>query len=214
VSLTDHYKILELSPSATLPEIKKAYRRLALQYHPDKNNNDPYAAAYFDAVKEAYETLTDAGKKNNYLQQRWYQQSTGKGFSTEIQTPVTILQRCIILEKTISLQDVHRLDEYKLAHSIDTLLNEEAVTTLKKFADIPVNDTIASLVLKISQPASYPVLQKITALLQQVPLSEKLRVRVQKKEQESLRSYKWGKYRTLFILLLTAVLCLTVYLMS
>ena len=49
--LKDHYKILELELSATLPEIKKAYRRLALQYHPDKTQDDPYAAAHFIDVK-------------------------------------------------------------------------------------------------------------------------------------------------------------------
>ncbi|MEI9910706.1 MAG: DnaJ domain-containing protein [Bacteroidota bacterium] len=60
----DYYKILELPPSATLQEIKTAYRRLAHQYHPDKNDNDLYAAAQFEMVKEAYEVLSDPRKKN------------------------------------------------------------------------------------------------------------------------------------------------------
>ena len=63
--LKDYYTILELEPSATLPEIKKAYRRLALQYHPDINPNDSYAAAQFVEIKEAYETLTIPAKKNS-----------------------------------------------------------------------------------------------------------------------------------------------------
>jgi len=50
--LKDYYRILELDPSATLPEIKKAYRKLAQQYHPDKNSGDPYPAAQFAEIKE------------------------------------------------------------------------------------------------------------------------------------------------------------------
>ena len=61
--LKDYYKILEVETSADLLEIKKAYRKLALQYHPDKNHNDPYATAQFSAIKEAYEVLTNPAKK-------------------------------------------------------------------------------------------------------------------------------------------------------
>lgn len=63
--LKDYYKLLELEPSATLPEIKKAYRRLALLHHPDKTGNDPYSAAQFSDIKEAYEVLTNPTKKKN-----------------------------------------------------------------------------------------------------------------------------------------------------
>ena len=88
MQLKDYYKILEMEPSATLTEIKKAYRRLAQQYHPDKNSSDEYALTYFAEIKEAYEVLTNPAKKDYYLQQRWYQQSLGKkdsiatGYST------------------------------------------------------------------------------------------------------------------------------------
>jgi curved DNA-binding protein CbpA len=78
VQLKDYYYILELPPSAAGDEIKKAYRRLAHQYHPDKKNNDPYAAARFSDIKEAYEILSNPLKKDYYLQQRWYAQSIGK----------------------------------------------------------------------------------------------------------------------------------------
>ena len=81
IELKDYYSILELQPSATLQEIKKAYRRLALQYHPDRTNNDRYAAVHFTEIKEAYEVLTNPTKKEFYLQQRWYHQSMGKKFT-------------------------------------------------------------------------------------------------------------------------------------
>jgi molecular chaperone DnaJ len=72
MNFRDHYAILGILPSASQEEIKKAYRLLALQYHPDKTGGDPYAAVQFEAIKEAYEVLTNPRKKELYLQQRWY----------------------------------------------------------------------------------------------------------------------------------------------
>jgi DnaJ-class molecular chaperone len=60
------YNILELPETATVDEIKKAYRRLSLLHHPDKNNNSPESATRFQKISEAYETLGDAEKKQEY----------------------------------------------------------------------------------------------------------------------------------------------------
>ncbi|KAI8083259.1 uncharacterized protein B0P05DRAFT_536717 [Gilbertella persicaria] len=62
----DYYKILGLTKSASESEIKKAYRKLALQYHPDKNAGDVKAEARFKEVGEAYAILSDSEKKARY----------------------------------------------------------------------------------------------------------------------------------------------------
>lgn len=62
----DYYKILGLSKTATETEIKKAYRKLALQYHPDKNAGDEKAEARFKEVGEAYAILSDPQKKARF----------------------------------------------------------------------------------------------------------------------------------------------------
>lgn len=60
------YNILEVPETATVDEIKKAYRRLSLIHHPDKNNNSAESATKFQKISEAYETLGDADKKREY----------------------------------------------------------------------------------------------------------------------------------------------------
>jgi curved DNA-binding protein CbpA len=63
--MKDYYKILEINFDADITEVKKAYRRLAMQYHPDKNKA-PDAAQRFIEITEAYEVLCDTSKKAYY----------------------------------------------------------------------------------------------------------------------------------------------------
>jgi curved DNA-binding protein CbpA len=63
---TDYHAVLGVPAGATLADIKKAYRRLARTYHPDKNNGDPAAAAKFREITEAYEALTDQARRNGH----------------------------------------------------------------------------------------------------------------------------------------------------
>lgn len=62
----DYYEILNVPRSASADEIKKAYRKMALKYHPDKNPDDPTAEGKFKEAAEAYEVLSDAEKKQRY----------------------------------------------------------------------------------------------------------------------------------------------------
>ncbi|AAS51809.2 ADL111Wp [Eremothecium gossypii ATCC 10895] len=63
---TTYYDILGVTPSASAEQIKKAYRKKAIQTHPDKNPNDPDAQAKFQEVSKAYKVLSDPDLKNRY----------------------------------------------------------------------------------------------------------------------------------------------------
>ena len=62
----DYYEVLGVQRNATAEDVKKAYRRLAMKYHPDRNPDDPEAEAKFKEAKEAYEILSDGGKRAAY----------------------------------------------------------------------------------------------------------------------------------------------------
>lgn len=59
----DFYKILNVKKSANTNEIKKAYRKLAKELHPDKNKDDPNASEKFSDLSNAYEVLSDDSKR-------------------------------------------------------------------------------------------------------------------------------------------------------
>ena len=59
----DYYSVLGVSRNATIDEIKKAYRKLAMKYHPDKNPGDKAAEDRFKEASEAYDVLNDPQKR-------------------------------------------------------------------------------------------------------------------------------------------------------
>ena len=93
MAFIDYYKVLGLDRSATQVDIRKAYRRLAKQYHPDINANDPRAQERFQEINEANEVLSDPEKRKRYdeygehwthaeeyeAQRRQYEQQYGGG---------------------------------------------------------------------------------------------------------------------------------------
>ncbi len=62
----DYYEVLDIAKTATADEVKKSYRKMAVKYHPDKNQGNKEAEDKFKEATEAYEILSDANKRGNY----------------------------------------------------------------------------------------------------------------------------------------------------
>jgi curved DNA-binding protein len=81
----DYYQILGVSRSASADEIRKAYRKLAMQYHPDRNPDDKQAEERFKEINEAYQVLNDSQKRAHYdrvgsAYSNWQQRGGQGGF--------------------------------------------------------------------------------------------------------------------------------------
>ncbi len=84
----DYYKILGVDKTASAADIKKAYRKLALKYHPDKTKGDKSLEEKFKKISEAYAVLSNAEKKQQYdtygssdFQQRFSQEDIFRNFN-------------------------------------------------------------------------------------------------------------------------------------
>ena len=76
--MKDYYYFLGIPQNASSEDIKKAYRKLSLKYHPDKNENDVFFSDRFKEIKEAYETLMDKERRKLYDQNLSSQQRNVK----------------------------------------------------------------------------------------------------------------------------------------
>jgi DnaJ domain len=215
LQLKDYYSILELPPSATADETKKAYRRLAHQYHPDKKNNDPDAAAQFAEIKEAYETLSNPLQKEYYLQQRWYAQSIGNRIRQQTITPVNILKQIIELEKYVSKLDIHRMDREGLFDYVQNILSDTTINTLNSFNEPAVNKEIVLMSLKAGRVLPYHLVLPFAGGLRKLVPGDELTI---KKIDQLVRHHQqtdyWEKRKVWIILLLVLLICIGIFFTS
>jgi molecular chaperone DnaJ len=210
--LKDYYQILQIQPHCTLAEIKQAFRRLAMIYHPDKNPNDKYAEVQFNEIKEAYEVLTNPVKKENYLQERWYHQTIGKKRTAETITPVSILKLSLELEQYVSRLDVYRMNKQGLSDYLNELLSDGTIKTLQEFNELGINRQIITTTLTTMKPLPLKFAGSLLLKLELLAENDEMAIReVKGFLRDHKRIFLWEKYKVLIIFFLTAIICLLIY---
>ena len=211
--LKDYYAILEIETSASATEIKKSYRRLAQQFHPDKNQADPYAVAQFHQIKEAYEVLTNPSRKEYYLQQRWYNQSIGKKKTQDAITPVTVLKQSLELEKYVSTLDTFRMDKEGLEQYILELLSNDTINKLKQFNEPDTSSQIVQITLRTINVLPPHYSKTVLSQLQVLAESNENSLRqIQSIAIKTNKKHQREKYSLLIIIGITIILCLLIFL--
>jgi molecular chaperone DnaJ len=216
MAVKDYYKILELSPSATITEVKKNFRKLALRYHPDTNQGNRYAEAWYREIQEAYETLIDSDLREAYLQERWLVKSQGRSFVTTMAlTPLFILKQAQELLEQVKNMDHFRISQQALQQQVLLVLEYEKVDILLSYNEADINREIGTLILSSIFPIEYPLIKPIIQQLNKLAAKDPgLQQLVKAYDKKSKRNYQWEKYQALLIFLVTIFLCGTIYFLS
>ncbi|KGO94983.1 DnaJ domain-containing protein [Flavobacterium subsaxonicum] len=145
--MKDYYKILGVKHSASQAEIKKAYRLLAVAYHPDKNNGDKASEDRFKEISESYIILGDFAKRNAYDYTAGHQKNyRGQNIEAGKPTPITYL----LLFKRIKDKVLHangNVDKNNLFKVVDDLLTDDTIGFLIRVQDIATNNLIIDEIL-------------------------------------------------------------------
>lgn len=210
--MKDYYQILGVKPSDNLAEIKKAYRKLAHQFHPDKNNTDPYAAAHFAEIKQAYEVLTNPAKKEYYLEQRWYEQSLGRKKASPIITPESVLKQAIEFDRHVSRLDIHRLNKWGLFQYIcEELLPAEVIEKLNAFDDKDINKEIIGLILKNLHAIPAGELSTLENLLLKVNGEKEIKLSITKAIRNAKKEHRIEKYKVVILVAVVLAITMIIY---
>ncbi|MBM3441679.1 MAG: hypothetical protein FJX89_03150 [Bacteroidetes bacterium] len=210
--IKDYYSILGVTPLSTTDEVRRSYRKLAKQWHPDQQSEDPTAALRFQEVKEAYEILTDPIRKDAWLQDRWQLRSMGKDpQGTPSPWPTDLLKACIALEQEVSLTDPHRADAHALMKRIQKMLTADAVELLVKVPEATIRQGVCLRLLRCGAHFRPALAEQLTRLLQPVAgpdaeLSAAVqRYRLRSRRRASIEMLRWP-----LLLLATALACLLI----
>ncbi len=209
----DYYAILNIESSATVAEIKSAYRHLAKQYHPDIVGDDLEKKLLFDEIKEAYENLITPSLRYLYHEKRWLLKSQGKSMAAlKVLSPAQILKDGIALEKSIYTMDRKRNHAEYIALQIGELLTDDHVAMLNQHHDETINKGIVNLIIKMIPEIPYSYCDIIKKRLAQIKLADigTTAVDMDKAIHNNKTNHLIEKYKWLVVLVITVLLLLLI----
>jgi len=207
--MEDYYQILRVHPNASETTIRKAYRKLALQYHPDKTGNSEELNSYFKKINEAYKVLSNAEQRKQFHLQYYALHH----YEPVMNSSNEILVACKKLLKQIIQQGDHINEEAIVLNIQENILNENNLFILKteenKFIQQQIHQELLQIINKLNF-VNGTVLSNI--LMQKFSFtneSEKvLLIEILKKKKQE---YNWDKYKFFLALLIAILICLGIY---
>lgn len=208
----DHYRVLEVHPSASAEEIKKAYRRLAFKYHPDTSKHGGYAEAYFHQVQEAYDILSDTTQRRRYDEERWLSGMGNRARDKQAITPQWIYRESQRLARHMATVDTYRMSHSALHDYVFLLLSDAHMAILQHEDDNEANKGIVKELLAATRHLKYGYMDAIAPRLVQLAGTDNiLHSAIYTQVKASRHSAAWEKYLPLIIIIITLALALCMY---
>lgn len=147
--MKDYYKLLNIDYISSTEEIKRAYRKLAIKYHPDKNQGDKMFEEKFKEITEAYEVLNEPAKRREYdaqYKQYYNRETRNKSAQNEEVTPSTFLSIFVDIKNKISL-NIDAINKQGLYSTLDEILSDINIKFLVTRNEVNINSQIIDNVL-------------------------------------------------------------------
>jgi len=215
MQLKDYYKTLGIPPAASALQVKKSFRQLALQHHPDKNPDNATAAATFREIQEAYEILSDPGKREEYNYKRWYNRTLKKQFNSGPVNAADVLAEYARLYNYVRTANTMAIDYDGLSYHIRQLLSDNNIALLQQAEDTGIaGRAIEKLLLPVSA-LPYKYIEPIAELLRRVAGNDHVLLeKIAFFTRQHLQKSNWQKYRVVLVVLVTLLLCWLIYWVS
>jgi curved DNA-binding protein CbpA len=208
--MPDPYQILNISTTATPEEIRKAFRKLAMAYHPDKNAA-PLAAQKFAGIQEAYAILKDPVKKAA-CDYRRYQSAPAQSQRPEpASVDEVMIAAARLFEKAPSI-DPFRLNIDQLGHELGYVLSDHTIALLQANGDVrqwrQMLHYLHPLIRHLPLPLALEVLNPLSAFARQDNLFAR---QLAEMIRELRHAYYWNKYKIWAALSIAILVCFLLY---
>lgn len=211
--LKDYYALLEVTPTASAQEIKQAYRKLAFQYHPDKNQDNAFAEAHFKELQEAYSVLSNSHRRRKYDEVRWLNGMSNRSRKEQHISPEWILQECSKLSTHMAKVDTYRMSHVALKEYILLLLSDAHMSVLLGSNNIETNKQIIIEILAATNRIHASHMIVIGERLKQLANSDpSIVTAINTQIQQGLNHEKRDKYLPWWIVLATLFISLLMFL--
>jgi molecular chaperone DnaJ len=212
LQLKDYYKTLGVKPSAAMPDIKKAYRTLAVKYHPDKNPDNVWSEAQFKEVNEAYSVLGNSTKRAKYDDDRWLAGMGSKTSYNDAVTPQWLKNVCIELNNSLAKMDTYRMSQRTLQAYILLILEDAHLGILIQEDDTKTNNAIINELLKATAKLELKYLDAILKPLRVIAGNNAdAHQQIETYAASRLRDEQRSRMFPYVVLLVTLALCVFMY---
>jgi curved DNA-binding protein CbpA len=210
----DYYKLLKIAHSADLNTIKKAYRQLAMQYHPDKHGDNQSTHFYFQEIQEAYEVLSNPEKRENYHYKIWLEKAQGHELDTALSTD-QIIQLFIHTERAIHETDSFRRNNEQLTEILISLYSNNRLELIAETNDNSLETTTLQLAIQssssLSSVAQLKLIHQLNPILKKHPQMHEIWMQ---QINTRIKKEKIEKLKVPIVILTTILLCLAILLLS